>query len=56
MPPLGFDSEASSIIFLYDLESWLPTASTCSIQLRLPISHGDKYQQFKDNFFVGCFW
>ena len=41
IPPLGFDSEAPSIVFLHDSKSRFPTASTCSIQLRLPISHGD---------------
>ena len=52
IPPLGFDSEAPSIVFLHDSKSRFPTASTCSIQLRLPISHGDKYQSFKEDFLL----
>ena len=39
IPPLGFDVEPS-VIFLHDQGSRFATASTCSLQLRLPTSHG----------------
>ncbi len=55
IPPLGFDSEAPSIVFLHDSKSRFPTTSTCSIQFRIPISHGDQYQSFKDDFLLAIF-
>ena len=45
VPPLGFD-KPPTISFEY--ESVLATASTCDIQLRLPVLHGCDYLKFKD--------
>ena len=39
-------------LFFYMILKADPTASTCSIQLRLPITHGDKYQSFKEDFLL----
>ena len=48
IPPLGFDVEPS-VIFLHDQGSRFATASTCSLQLRLPTSHGENYTKFKED-------
>ena len=44
-----------TVIFWHNMESRFPTASAYSIQLRLPISHGDKYPQIKDYFLFAVF-
>ena len=48
IPPLGFDEEPS-VVFLHDQGSRFATASTCSLQLRLPTCHGDNYTKFKED-------
>lgn len=46
MPPMGFDREIS-IHFIDDKDKTLPTASTCSLVLRLPLSL-TMYEEFKE--------
>ena len=45
IPPLGFDRQPN-VCFLHD-ESIFCTASTCSIELRLPCCHQENYEAFK---------
>ena len=45
-PPMGFPIRPT-ITFIADQSSTLPTASTCSLTLRLPLALND-YEQFKD--------
>lgn len=44
IPPLGFDKQPT-ISFNHD--GTLATASTCDLQLRLPVVH-DSYEKFKE--------
>ncbi len=45
IPPSGFDGYPS---ITFEREGILATASTCALQLRLPVSHGDRYIDFKE--------
>ena len=45
VPPLGYE-KPPTIAFEY--QSVLATASTCDIQLRLPICHGTNYSSFRN--------
>ena len=45
IPPMGFD-RTITIRFISDKSKTLPTASTCSLVLYLPLSLAD-YEQFK---------
>ena len=47
VPPLGFSSKPK-VSFLHDQSSKFCTASTCDIRLRLPTSHGEDYEAFRD--------
>ena len=47
IPPLGFKKQPK-IVFLEDHSRVLPTASTCSLELRLPTCHVG-YYDFKTN-------
>lgn len=51
IPPIGFAKDPS-VTFLHSKSSYLPTASTCDIQLRLPTIHKE-YDQFKEYFMLG---
>ncbi len=44
IPPSGFDGYPS---ITFEREGIL-AASTCALQLRLPVSHGDRYIDFKE--------
>ena len=46
VPPMGFESQPS-LTFLHNPEDILPTASTCSLELRLPTSHSN-YDCFRN--------
>ena len=46
VPPLGFISQPT-LTFLHDPKDIFPTASTCSLELRLPTTHAE-YNTFKD--------
>ncbi len=48
VPPLGFDVHPS-VTFLYDKKLKFATASTCSLQLRLPTCQVDNYSKFKED-------
>ena len=45
VPPLGFDR---SLTLTFHYAGVLATASTCALQLRLPVCHGSDYSNFKD--------
>ena len=45
VPPLGFEKYPT---LTYHYEGILATASTCDIQLKLPVAHGGDYVKFKD--------
>ena len=47
VPPLGFSTKPK-VSFLYSQSLKLCTSSTCDIRLRLPTSHKEDYQSFKD--------
>ena len=48
IPPTGF-SRKPSVVFVHDPLRKLATASTCDLQLRLPVCHGTDYKTFKEN-------
>ena len=45
IPPLGFGDNSPKIIFTHAV---LPTVSTCSLTLRLPLSLPKEFNQFKE--------
>ena len=45
VPPLGFDKHPA---IAFNHEGLLATASTCDLQLRLPVIHEPSYQNFRD--------
>ena len=51
VPPCGFGDTSPSLVFLHG-NQMLPTASTCDLQMRLPIKHCD-YTKFKDAMILG---
>ena len=52
IPPLGFDRIPSLTFLDNNPSSMLPTASTCSIELRLPTCH-KTYEGFKEAITLG---
>lgn len=46
VPPTGFNPRPS-VMFVHDQHRPLATASTCELQIRLPLCHGS-YATFKD--------
>ena len=46
IPPQGFNKQCT-ITFNHGSDR-LPTASTCSLEIRLPTCHGEDYGSFKD--------
>ena len=46
VPPCGFGDVSPALVFLHENQV-LPTASTCDLQLRLPIRYSD-FTKFKD--------
>ena len=48
IPPTGF-AKKPTIVFVHDPLRKLATASTCDLQLRLPVCHGTDYETFKQN-------
>ena len=48
IPPTGFAKKPTDV-FVYDPLKKLTTASTCDLQLRLPLCHGTDYETFKQN-------
>ena len=51
VPLLGFDGQPC-LTFLHDVNDSYPTASTCSLELRLPTKHR-RYREFRDNMISG---
>ena len=47
IPPLGYE-RAPSVVFDHYQDRIFPTASTCDVQLRLPIVHEGNYQKFRE--------
>ena len=45
VPPLGFDVKVK-VMFLHS--GRFCTSSTCDLQLRIPISHGENYEAFEE--------
>ena len=48
IPPTGFTVKPS-VVFIHDPLRKLATASTCDLQLRLPVCHGPDYEAFKQD-------
>ena len=44
--PTGF-AKSPTVMFTHDPQRRLATASTCDLQLRLPVCHGTDYERFK---------
>ena len=47
IPLLGYEN-SPTLEFVHNETKVLPTASTCDVQLRLPTTHGNNYQKFKE--------
>ena len=47
VPPLGFEKQPS-VTFLHDTRSKFATASTCSLELRLPTQYGSHFDKFRE--------
>ena len=45
VPPLGFDFKVK-VVFPHS--GLFCTASTCDLQLRIPVSHGENYESFEE--------
>ena len=48
VPPTGF-AKKPTVTFFHDPLRKLATASTCDLQLRLPVCHGNDYESFKQD-------
>ncbi len=48
VPPVGFGKKPS-VVFVHDNFRKFATASTCDLQLRLPVCHGSDYPKFKQD-------
>ena len=51
VPPVGF-GKTSTVVFIHDPIRKLATASTCDLQLRLPVGRGSDYESFKEDIMV----
>ena len=51
MPPMGFHTKPT-VQFLHDPQAILPTASTCSLELRLPTCYRLQ-EDFSDRMLLG---
>lgn len=52
IPPFGFET-TPSITFNHDPTVKFPKASTCQMELRLPLVHGSQYNHFRDHMVLG---
>ena len=48
VPPFDF-GKTPTVVFIHDPIQKLATASTCDLQLRLPVGHGSDYESFKED-------